>query len=74
MSRYVIEGIYWNAGDAIFIDTQNDEGGWTVVCLNDLMKDNIKENSKANCGRHSSKMTLSHTAVYSLYSFEYERH
>lgn len=46
MSRYVIEGIYWNAADAIFIDTQNDEDGWTTVCLNDLMTDNIKENSK----------------------------
>ena len=46
MNRYVIEGIYWNAADAIFIDTQNDEDGWTTVCLNDLMTDNIKENSK----------------------------
>ena len=43
MSRYVIEGKYWKAGDDIFIDTQNDDSGYTVVCLNDLIKDNIKE-------------------------------
>ena len=42
--RYVIEGMYWYAGDDIFIDT-HDENGWTVVCLNDLIKDHIKENS-----------------------------
>lgn len=46
MSRYVIDGMYWNAGDVIYIDTQNDSGGYTVVCLNDLIKDHIKENSK----------------------------
>lgn len=46
MSRYVIDGMYWNAGDDIFIDTQNDDGGYTVVCLNELIKDHIKENSK----------------------------
>lgn len=46
MSRYVIEGMYWKAGDSIYIDTQNDNEGYTVVCLNDLIKDNIKENSK----------------------------
>jgi hypothetical protein len=43
--RYVIEGMYWYAGDDIFIDTQNDNDGYTVVCLNDLIKDHIKENS-----------------------------
>lgn len=45
MSRYVIEGMYWYAGDDIFIDTQNDDDGYTVVCLNELIKDHIKENS-----------------------------
>lgn len=44
--KYVIDGIYWSAGDDIFIDTQNDDSGYTVVCLNDLMKDHIKENSR----------------------------
>ena len=43
--RYVIEGMYWRAGDNIYIDTQNDDCGYTVVCLNDLIKDNIKENT-----------------------------
>lgn len=44
--KYVIDGMYWSAGDDIFIDTQNDDSGYTVVCLNDLMKDHIKENSR----------------------------
>ena len=43
--RYVIEGMYWRAGDNIYIDTQNDDCGYTVVCLNELIKDNIKENT-----------------------------
>lgn len=46
MSRYVIEGMYWRAGDNIYIETQNDEDGITEVCLNELIKDHIKENSK----------------------------
>lgn len=44
--RYVIDGMYWSAGDNIYIDTQNDEDGYTVICLNELIKDHIKENSK----------------------------
>ena len=46
MSRYVIDGMYWSAGDNIYIDTQNDDADWVVVCLNDFIKDHIKENSK----------------------------
>lgn len=46
MSKYVIDGMYWHTGDNIYIDTQNDEDGYTVVCLNELIKDHIKENSK----------------------------
>jgi hypothetical protein len=45
ISRYVIEGIYWKAGDNIYIDVQNDECGCTSVCLNDLIKNNIAENT-----------------------------
>ena len=45
MTKYVIDGMYWNAGDNIYIDVR-DINGWTVVCLNDLIKNNIKENSK----------------------------
>lgn len=44
--RYAIDGMYWSAGDNIYIDTQNDDDGYTVVCLNELIKDHIKENSK----------------------------
>ena len=43
--RYVIEGMYWSAGDDIYIDTQNDDDGWTVVCLNEFIKDHLKENT-----------------------------
>lgn len=44
--KCVIEGMYWNAGDDIFIDIQNEYGGkWKTICLNDLMKNSIKENS-----------------------------
>ena len=46
MSRYVVAGMYWNAGDELFIDTQNDDNGWVSVCLNDLIKNNIKPNTK----------------------------
>lgn len=45
ISRYVIEGMYWKAGDNIYINTQNDECGYTSVCLNDLIKNNIKEHT-----------------------------
>lgn len=44
--RYVVEGTYWYAGDSIYVETQNDECDITEVCLNDLIKDHIKENSK----------------------------
>lgn len=46
MSRYVIEGMYWKVENNIYIDTQNDYMGKTTVCLNELIKDHIKENSK----------------------------
>lgn len=46
MTRYVIKGTYWKAGDNIYIDTQNDDMSWTVVCLNDIFNWHIKEESK----------------------------
>lgn len=46
--RFVIRGVCWNAGNDIFIDAQNENGEWTIVCLNDLMKYCIKENSRVN--------------------------
>ena len=45
MTKYIIDGMYWSSGDNIYIDTR-DIKGWTVVCLNDLIKNYIKENSK----------------------------
>ena len=46
MSKYIINGMYWNAGDDIYIDIQNDDDSYTVVCLNEFIKEHIKENSK----------------------------
>ena len=47
--KYIIKGMYWNAGDDIFIDIQNEDGGkWKTICLNDLMKNGIKENSNVS--------------------------
>ena len=46
MKRYVVEGMYWSAGDNIYIDTQDDDEGYTVVCLNTLIRESINDNSK----------------------------
>lgn len=46
--KCTIKGIYWNAGDDIFIDVQNEYGEWKIICLNDLMKNCIKENSRVS--------------------------
>lgn len=48
MSRYVVEGLFWYAGDNMYIETEEKgtNGLPTEVCLNDLMKDNIAENTK----------------------------
>lgn len=46
--KYIIKGMYWNAGNDIFIDTQNENEEWVVICLNDLMKNHIKENSRVS--------------------------
>lgn len=45
MKGYVIKGMYWCAGNNVYIDTQDDENGYSVVCLNGLIKQHIKENS-----------------------------
>ena len=48
MSRFVVEGKFWYVGDKIFIETE--EKGMneipTEVCLNDLLKDNVAEESE----------------------------
>lgn len=46
MKKYVIEGTYWSAGDSIYIDTQDDNCDYTVVCLNELIKEHIRQNTK----------------------------
>ena len=48
MTRYVIKGKFWCVGDKIFIETEEEgmNGLPTEVCLNDLMKNNIAEESE----------------------------
>lgn len=48
MTKYAIEGLVWWAGDNVYIETEKRgmNGLPTEVCLNDLIKDHIKENSK----------------------------
>lgn len=46
MSKYVIKGMYWAAGNDIFIDMQNENEEWVVVRLNDFIKNNIEENTR----------------------------
>lgn len=43
--QFVVEGVFWSAGDNVYIDVKGDEV-YNCVCLNELMKRNIKENSK----------------------------
>ena len=48
MSRFVIEGKFWYAGDNIYIETEEKgiNGLPTEVCLNEFIKDNIAEESE----------------------------
>lgn len=48
MSRYVIDGRFWYAGDNVFIETEaigmNELP--TEICLNDFLKEHIKEETE----------------------------
>lgn len=46
--RFVLEGKFWFAGDRIFIEVKDEYAKevYNEVCLNDLMKDHIKEESE----------------------------
>ena len=50
MSQYILDGIFWCAGDNIYIEKEKDRNADEVrfeeICLNDYIKKNIKENSK----------------------------
>ena len=48
MSKFVIEGKFWYAGDNIYIETEEKgmNGLPTEVCLNEFIKDNIAEESE----------------------------
>ena len=38
--------MYWSAGDDIFIDVREaNSNTWNCVCLNDFMKEHLKENT-----------------------------
>lgn len=48
MSRYVIDGRFWYAGDNVYIETEERgiNGLPTEVCLNDFLKEHIKEETE----------------------------
>ena len=48
MSKIVIEGKFWCAGDNIYIETEKKgiNGLPTEVCLNEFIKNNIAEESE----------------------------
>lgn len=46
MKRFAIEGQFWSAGDINYIDIKNDDGSYTVVSLNDFMRNNIEQEAK----------------------------
>ena len=45
--RFVVDGKIWYAGDDVYINTEEVDitGLPTEVCLNDFLKDHVKENS-----------------------------
>ena len=47
-NRFVLEGKFWYAGDRIFIEVKEEDLNevYTEVCLNELMKDHIEEESE----------------------------
>lgn len=48
MSRYVIEGQFWYAGDNVYVESKERgiNGLPIEVCLNDFLKEHIKEETK----------------------------
>lgn len=48
MSRYVIEGQFWYAGDNVYVESkEREENGLPIeLCLNDFLKKYIKEETK----------------------------
>lgn len=48
MSRYAIEGKFWYAGERVFVETEEVgvNGLPTEVCLNDFLKEHIKEETE----------------------------
>ena len=48
MKEFVLEGKFWYAGDRLFIEVKDElaKEVYDEVCLNDLMKKHIKEESK----------------------------
>lgn len=48
MKEFTIEGKFWHAGDRLFIEEKDEFARevYNEVCLTELMKDHIKEESK----------------------------
>ena len=42
--KITIKGQFWSCAENVYVDYQNDDGGWTCLCLNEFMKRNIPEN------------------------------
>lgn len=45
MNKIEIKGMFWSAGDLLFVDKKNEDGSWDIRSLNDYMKENVKENT-----------------------------
>ena len=47
MKEFVLKGKFWHAGDRLFIEEKDEfaKEVYTEICLNELMKDHIKEES-----------------------------
>lgn len=43
--KLIIHGMFWSAGDNIYIDVRDNEGKCKCVCINDLMKEHIEQNT-----------------------------
>lgn len=44
MKKLTIKGIFWTAGDEIYVERWNGQG-WENISLNELLKRNVEENS-----------------------------
>lgn len=48
MRNIKLEGMFWSAGDRIFIDEKTDTDTPNVICINDYLKATVEENSNVS--------------------------